>query len=70
MGKGDKKTAKGKRTIGSYGNSRKRKIDKPAIVVKTKKESKKTEVVATEKKSASKPAEKKTVAKKATKKEA
>ncbi|MFM7757883.1 MAG: 30S ribosomal protein THX, partial [Crocinitomicaceae bacterium] len=24
MGKGDKKTAKGKRTMGSYGNSRKR----------------------------------------------
>jgi ribosomal small subunit protein bTHX len=26
MGKGDKKTAKGKRTMGSYGNSRRRKV--------------------------------------------
>ncbi len=25
MGKGDKKTAKGKRTMGSYGNSRRKK---------------------------------------------
>jgi 30S ribosomal protein S31 len=28
MGKGDKKTAKGKRVIGSYGNVRKRKDNK------------------------------------------
>lgn len=48
MGKGDKKTAKGKRTMGSYGNSRKRKTDKPVIIVKVKKE-KKAEVAATEK---------------------
>lgn len=36
MGKGDKKTAKGKRTIGSYGNTRKRKSDLPAAVNKPK----------------------------------
>ena len=30
MGKGDRKTAKGKRTIGTYGNSRRKKRnDKP-----------------------------------------
>lgn len=33
MGKGDKKTAKGKRVIGSYGNVRKRKSSTPAAVV-------------------------------------
>ncbi|NBR14229.1 MAG: 30S ribosomal protein THX [Flavobacteriales bacterium] len=32
MGRGDKKTAKGKRTIGSYGITRKRKSDKPVVV--------------------------------------
>jgi 30S ribosomal protein S31 len=69
MGKGDKKTAKGKRTIGSYGNSRKRKSDKPVVSVKAKKETKKTEVSATEKPAAKKPATKKPAAKKTTKKE-
>ena len=40
MGKGDKKTAKGKRVMGSYGNTRKRKSDEKAIIapVKIKKE--------------------------------
>ena len=34
MGKGDKKTAKGKRAMGSYGKTRKRKEDTPIVVVK------------------------------------
>ena len=33
MGRGDKKTAKGKRTIGSYGNTRKRKVNKVAAII-------------------------------------
>ena len=32
MGKGDKKTAKGKRSMGSYGNTRKKKEAKPVVV--------------------------------------
>ncbi len=76
MGKGDKKTAKGKRTMGSYGNSRKRKSDKPVIIVKAKKE-KKVEAAETEKKptaktstkTTAKSADKKPSAKKSTKKE-
>lgn len=32
MGKGDKKTGKGKRSMGSYGNSRKRKSLKSTVV--------------------------------------
>ena len=42
MGKGDKKTAKGKRVMGSYGNTRKRKSDEKTIIapVKIKKEKK------------------------------
>lgn len=43
MGKGDKKTAKGKRVMGSYGNSRKRKT---AVVVPAKTEKPKKEVKA------------------------
>lgn len=46
MGRGDKKTAKGKRTIGSYGITRKRKSDKPVVVAekaeKAEKPAKKT----------------------------
>jgi ribosomal small subunit protein bTHX len=66
MGKGDKKTAKGKRTMGSYGNSRKRKSSSTSI----KPSLKKTESVTAEKKpSAAKktkaPAAKKTAVKKA-----
>ena len=63
--------------MGSYGNSRKRKSDKPVIIVKAKKE-KKVEAGATEKKPAAKSAtkttakttEKKPTSKKSTKKEA
>jgi 30S ribosomal protein S31 len=40
MGKGDKKTAKGKRTMGSYGNSRKKKTASPANKPAVKKETK------------------------------
>jgi ribosomal small subunit protein bTHX len=47
MGRGDKKTAKGKRTMGSYGNTRKRKEDaKPIVVAKVKKVAKPAEVKA------------------------
>ena len=39
MGKGDKKSAKGKRSMGSYGNTRKRKANKPVVTAaKPKKE--------------------------------
>jgi ribosomal small subunit protein bTHX len=62
MGKGDKKTAKGKRTMGSYGVTRKRKEEKVVIVPKVKKVKK----VASEttKPAAKKPAAKKTASKK------
>jgi len=33
MGRGDKKTAKGKRTMGSYGNTRKRSSEKVVVAV-------------------------------------
>ena len=36
MGKGDKKTTKGKRVMGSYGNTRKKKSSTPVIVTKKK----------------------------------
>ena len=63
MGRGDKKTAKGKRTMGSYGNTRKRKEDaKPIVVAKVKKVAKQKEVKA--EKPVKKAAAKKTVAKK------
>jgi len=55
MGKGDKKTAKGKRVIGSYGNVRKRKSSTTAAVV-TKVTKEKVEKPATEKKPAAKKA--------------
>ena len=58
MGKGDKKTAKGKRAMGSYGITRKRKEEKVVIVPKVKKE-KKAETE-TGKPAAKKPAAKKT----------
>lgn len=68
MGKGDKKTAKGKRSMGSYGNSRKRKSPTSRAAVASK-PSVKEEVA--EKKPATKKAttpkataEKKTAAKK------
>jgi ribosomal small subunit protein bTHX len=61
MGKGDKKTAKGKRTMGSYGNTRKRKVEKPVIVASKPKKEKATETKETTKK----PAAKKATSKKA-----
>ncbi len=63
MGKGDKKTAKGKRVIGSYGNVRKRKSSTTDAVVTKEK----AEKPATEKKPAAKKATatKKTTTKKA-----
>lgn len=61
MGKGDKKTAKGKRTMGSYGNSRKRKADKLVLVPAKPKKEKVAETKETTKKPvAKKPAAKKT----------
>ncbi len=60
MGKGDKKTAKGKRSMGSYGNTRKRKVEKPLIVASKTKKEKVSEVKETTKKpAAKKPAAKK-----------
>jgi len=58
MGKGDIKSTKGKRTRGSYGNTRKRKKIVKIVAAKPKKK------VATKKTAAKKPAAKKTVAKK------
>ena len=64
MGRGDKKTTKGKRTMGSYGNTRKRKEDaKPIVVAKVKKVAKPAEVKVDKPAKAEKPA-KKAVAKK------
>ncbi len=63
MGRGDKKTTKGKRTMGSYGNTRKRKEDaKPIVVAKVKKVAKPAEVKAEK---AEKPAKVEKPAKKA-----
>jgi len=83
MGKGDKKTAKGKRTMGSYGNTRKRKTTSPIVVaekpkkevkVAAPKEEKPKKVVAkketAEKAEVKKAPAKKAPAKKTTKKEA
>ncbi len=68
MGRGDKKTAKGKRAMGSYGNSRKKNVSKPSVAPVAKKE--KSEAAAEKKpaakKAAAKPAaEKKPAVKKA-----
>lgn len=76
MGRGDKKTAKGKRAMGSYGNTRKKKSSttnvaptKSEKTVKTvkksaaKKSAAKTESTAAKKTSAKKPATKKAVKK-------
>ena len=52
MGRGDKKTAKGKRAVGSYGNSRKRNKAKTIVVkAKTKKAAPKAEAKPVEGKS-------------------
>jgi ribosomal small subunit protein bTHX len=40
MGKGDKKSAKGKRSMGSYGITRKRKESKPVVVAEKPKKAK------------------------------
>lgn len=67
MGKGDKKTAKGKRVMGSYGVTRKRKESLPNKPAEPKPA--KAEAVKEKKTVAKKPAAKKPVAKKpATKK--
>lgn len=71
MGKGDKKTKKGKITIGSYGVSRKK--NKKNVFVITKPKAKKAAPKATEDKekpAAKKPATKKAPAKKAPAKKA
>ena len=60
MGKGDKKSAKGKRSMGSYGNTRKRKSDKPVVTAAKPKKEK----VADAKETTKKPAAKKPAAKK------
>jgi ribosomal small subunit protein bTHX len=67
MGKGDKKTAKGKRAMGSYGKTRKRKEDAPIVVIKKEKKEKpaKAEPKAKATSSTKKPATKKSTAKKA-----
>ena len=66
MGKGDKKTAKGKRAMGSYGKTRKRKEDTPIVVVKKikKEKSVKAEPKAKAATATKKPAAKKTTTKK------
>lgn len=61
MGRGDKKTAKGKRTIGSYGVSRKKKKSTYPAATSENKETVKKEVEA---KAEKKPAAKKPAAKK------
>jgi ribosomal small subunit protein bTHX len=75
MGRGDKKTAKGKRAMGSYGNTRKKKSSTPVIKPAAKKETVKKAEAPAEKKPAAKKAaapkaaaEKKPAAKKTTKK--
>ena len=65
MGRGDKKTAKGKRTIGSYGVSRKRKTSTyPAATASTEGKSATVKKETEPKADAKKPAAKKPVAKK------
>ena len=66
MGRGDKKTAKGKRAMGSYGISRKRNEEKVVVIAKKEKPVKVTKPVAVkaEKKVATSAAPKKTTTKK------
>lgn len=45
MGRGDRKTTKGKRSISSYGNARANTAKKEAVVVAVKKEAVKKEAV-------------------------
>ncbi len=58
MGKGDKKTKRGKIIIGSFGVSRPSKVKKQ-VIVKTEKKTKKVEAESAEVKAAKKPAVKK-----------
>jgi 30S ribosomal protein S31 len=61
MGRGDKRSAKGKRFKASYGNSRPHKVKKSAAATAPKKEkSAKTEKVSVKKAPAKKAAKKKT----------
>lgn len=71
MGKGDKKTAKGKRVMGSYGVTRKRKTDSVVTpVAKAEKPAKEKKEAAPKKETvAKKPAAKKAPAAKAPKTE-
>jgi 30S ribosomal protein S31 len=72
MGRGDKKTAKGKRAMGSYGNTRKRKTATNSVAPAVKKEAKPVAEKKTTTKKAAAPkatAVKKTAAKKTAKKE-
>ena len=64
MGKGDIKSTKGKRTRGTYGNTRKRKKTVKIVAAKPKKKAAPKKTVA-KKPVAKKDVEKKTVAKKA-----
>ncbi len=54
MGRGDKKTAKGKRTMGSYGNTRKRSSGKVVAVVEKAEKVEKAPVKKTTKKETAK----------------
>jgi len=65
MGRGDKRTAKGKRFKGSYGNSRPHKLKKSAAIAEAK-----AAAAAKKGKVAAKPAEKPTVKKAPAKKAA
>lgn len=65
MGKGDKKTAKGKRIMGSHGKTRPKKKDAPTVaVVKAEKPAKAPKEVAAKKVTAKKPSTKKAAAEK------
>ena len=63
MGKGDRRTTKGKRILGTYGNTRKRKKSTPTATLKEAAPKKKA---AAKKTTAKKETAKKTTAKKAT----
>ena len=66
MGRGDKKTAKGKRAMGSYGISRKRNEEKVVVITKVEKPAKVTKPAAAkaEKKATTSAAPKKAAPKK------
>jgi 30S ribosomal protein S31 len=64
MGRGDKKTAKGKRAMGSFGNTRKKKVSKPSVAPAAKKEKVEAKPVAEKKPSAKKATAKSAVEKK------